>query len=142
MLSRNLTSECLSMVLNSLLSGGFLSEGGYRTLFINLVNKTFEECSVGSLKKINCIKAVRNCTGLGLKEAKDFTERYEKRMVSRDALVTRLERFTKYGDAIDPSLLNEWANESSQYHSVDVDELKQSVIEFCVDTQLEEDIPF
>ena len=144
MFNDRMSTPVLVKVLNSLVNSGALSGAAVRDLVTNMVNGIFDECGVSPEKFINCIKAVRNCTGWGLKEAKDFTDQHRRMTTPRvnvTALINDLadykrnDRFwieTYEGrDALERSI-------QSTAH-VDVDMLRQDVIDQIVG---EWDIPF
>ena len=139
MLSKSLSGTVTFKVLTSLICEGFLTDQAIRVLFINMVNATFDEENVSPLRKINCIKAVRRCMTMTLKESKDLVERFESRMVSRQRLTNTVQQFA-WDDVehIPLPVMQKLVQESSTLNGIDIDALKQAVIEELIDAELSE----
>ena len=139
MLSKSLSGTVAAQVLTALITSGHLTNEAIRVMFIHIVRATFDEANVSSIKKINCIKAVRQCMGTGLLDAKNFVERFETRMVNRKMLMNRIEQFAWDDvDRISVPEVEKMMQESSHLKGIDVDALKQAVIEELIDSELAE----
>jgi hypothetical protein len=134
-----LSDDAMRLVINNLVEEGLLSDQAIRVMVINLVNGVFEDSGAESLRLINCIKAVRNCTNLGLLEAKQFVERYKETsdpMVNVSMLIRQLENLR---DGADRQWIgvcegnDQVAGATNVSMRVNVDLLKQGVIDHLID---------
>lgn len=103
----------------------------------NLVSRIFKDNGADSgAKKINCVRATRSCMGLGPREAMEFTERFQRRMVDYNSFVEACDRSFRHGDYIEPAVLKNMVDEATSYDDVDIPSLKSEIIDFI------HDIPF
>ena len=102
----------------------------------NLVSRIFESDGADSPdKKINAIKAVRSCTGLGLRESKQLVERSERKMVVYSRFIEECDRTFRHGDAVDPFTMKNVVDTATRT-TVDLASCKAECIDFI------RDIPF
>jgi hypothetical protein len=144
-MDRNLAQFLDPSMFNRLLCG--LTLNSRMSLISDLIDKAFEPCSPE--KVINCIKAVRQLTGLGLKESKGLVEKYR---VTRSALTNvrdlmqDLEGYTVNGTSHIPAELAQdlVSGRTYQRQQVDVSALKARLYNDIVAdyTDFDDDIPF
>lgn len=129
-------AEKYQLILFNLLTHSSMSMGEAltnRDFVRTFVNEVFKadgaDCPE---KKINIIKAVRTLTQLGLKEAKDLVDGYQRSMVNLDRF--REETFDLFhdGDLVDHTTMCNVMNRHTS-HKVDLQDVKSRVIEEIID---------
>lgn len=102
----------------------------------NLVDRIFQDDGADSPdKKINAIKAVRSCTGLGLRESKQLVERSERKMVVYSRFIKECDRMFRHGDVVDLFTMKNVVDTATRT-IIDLASVKAECVDFI------RDIPF
>ena len=138
---RNLNIDMKADILDMLFKEDSRFEGALHsyTFVTQMVAKIFYRCGVDDkYKKINCIKAVRCCLSIGLRESKEYVERFQDQMPTKIDLVTLVKELNDYLDDgnnfVDKATVQTHLNNYTDYRSsIDIVRLQEAIVEDIID---------